>query len=172
MREENKKEQWRGASGKGGNGHGNGRGRSDYRNQGRGYKTTGACHAWTDAQRCRFGDECRFEHIKPDNTRKKENEKGHKKGGFRVNLTRQHEQESDEEDEEEGDSDNNESETRKRKVLETMISKAQEELTAMNKVSPKKNKQKGLTKKKSIFGKREEDKRDDRLRSKHIDCKT
>jgi len=140
MREENKKEQWRGASGRGGNGYGNGRGRSDYRNQGRGYKTTGACHSWTDSQRCRFGDECRFEHIKPDNTRKKENEKGHKKGGFRVNMTQQKERESDDEDEEEGDSDDNESETRKRKVLETMISKAQEELIAMKKVSPKKNK--------------------------------
>lgn len=145
MREENKKEQGRGgngygASGRGGNGYGNGRGRSDYRNQGRGYKTTGACHAWTDNQRCRFGDGCRFEHIKTDNGRKKENEKGHKKGEHRVNMTRQHEKERDDEDEEDGDSEDDGSETRKRKVLETMIREAQEELTAMKKVSPKKNK--------------------------------
>lgn len=142
MREESKKEQWRGASGRGGNGYGNARGRSDHRNQGRGYhfKSTGACHAWTFNQKCRFGDECRFEHIKPDNTKTKENEKGHKKGGYRVNLTRQQGQESDDEDEKEGDSGDDESETRKRKVLETMISKAQEELIQMKKVSPKKHK--------------------------------
>lgn len=80
MNEENKKEQGRGASVRGGNGYGNARGRSDHRNRGREYKTTGACHAWADTQRCRFGDECRFEHAKSDNIRKIENDKGHKKG--------------------------------------------------------------------------------------------
>ena len=99
-----------------------------------GYKAP--CHQWTYNQRCRFGDECRFEHDKMDSNRKKEKGKGHMKGGHKVHMTQQGDSESEDEDEEEGDSDG--SDTRKRKVLEKMISTAQEQLTAMK--SPKKKK--------------------------------
>ena len=140
MREENKKEQGtRGDkdSRRGGNGYGNakGFGRSDYGKQGRGYERR-VCHQWANNGQCRFGGECRFEHDKTD--RKKDTGKGNMKGVNRVNSTQHYNSDSEEEDEEEGDSDG--SDTRKRKVLEKMISTAQEELTAMRTESPKKKK--------------------------------
>jgi hypothetical protein len=140
MKEENKKEQGFGgskASIRGGNGsYGNARGRSDYGRSEYGIRggNKAPCHQWTYNQRCRFGDECRFEHDKTDINRKKEKGKSNMKGVHRVHMTQQSERESEDEDEEDGDSD--ESDTRKRKVLEKMISTAQEQLTAMK--SPKK----------------------------------
>ena len=60
------------------------------------------------------------------------------KGVNRVNSTQQYNSDSEEEDEEERHTDG--SDTRNRKVLEKMISTAQEELTAMRTESPKKKK--------------------------------
>ena len=80
--------------------------------------------------------QCRFEHDKAD--KKKDTGKGNVKGVNRVNATQQCDSDREEEDEEEGDSDD--SNTRKRKVLEKMISTAQEELTAMRSESPNKKK--------------------------------
>ena len=144
-KEESKKEQWQGTRGdkdsrRGGNGYGNTRGRndygrSDYGKQGRGYERR-VCHQWTNNGHCRFGGEYRFEHDKAD--RKKETGKGNVKGINRVNATQQCDSDREEEDEEEGDSDD--SNTRKRKVLENMISTAQEELIAMRTESPNKKK--------------------------------
>jgi len=101
----------------------------------RGYERR-VCHQWTNNGHCRFGGECRFEHDKAD--RKKDTGKGNVKGVNRVNATQQCDSDREEEDEEEGDSDD--SDTRKRKVLENMISTAQEELTAMRTESPNKKK--------------------------------
>ena len=103
--------------------------------QGRGYDRR-VCHQWTNNGHCRFGGECRFEHDKAD--RKKDTGKGNVKGVNRVNATQQCDSDKEEEDEEEGDSDD--SDTRKRKVLENMISTAQEELIAMRTESPNKKK--------------------------------